>query len=66
MTRATFRSALAAQFPLVTPLAHDALLGLFSGDAVGRSVVLEPATIEDMCAARSLAKPSLEVVYETA
>ena len=27
-----------------TPLTQDGLLGLFSGDAVGRDVVLEPAT----------------------
>jgi hypothetical protein len=34
------------------PLTHEALLGLFKGDAVGRGVVLDPATPEDMCAAR--------------
>ncbi len=32
-----------------TPLTQDELLGLFSGDAVGRDVVLEPATQFDMC-----------------
>ena len=48
------------------PLTHDALLGLFKGDAVGRGVVLNPATMEDMCAADVLNKPSLEVVYEGA
>jgi chlorophyllide a reductase subunit X len=47
-----------------TPLTQDALLGLFSGDSVGRGVVLEPATIEDMCGVSSLQKPSLEVVYD--
>jgi 3,8-divinyl chlorophyllide a/chlorophyllide a reductase subunit X len=47
-----------------SPLSHDRLLGLFSGDAVGRDVVLEPATIDDMCAAAVLEKPSLEVIYE--
>jgi chlorophyllide a reductase subunit X len=47
-----------------TPLTHDALLGLFKGDAVGRNVVLDPATLEDMCAATVLTKPSLEVHYE--
>ena len=46
------------------PLTHDALLGLFKGEAVGRGVVLNPATMEDMCAAEVLNKPSLEVVYE--
>jgi len=48
------------------PLTQDALLGLFKGEAVGRDVVLEPATMEDMCAAEVLTKPSLEVVYEGA
>ncbi len=47
-----------------SPLTQDALLGLFSGDAVGRDVVLDPATLEDMCAATLLEKPSLEVIYE--
>jgi chlorophyllide a reductase subunit X len=47
------------------PLAQDALLGLFKGDAVGRGVVLEPATREDMCGAALHEKPSLEVVYDT-
>lgn len=47
-----------------TPLAHDDLLGLFKGDAVGRGVVLEPATIEDMCGRSDIRKPSLEVVYD--
>ena len=32
-----------------TPLTQDGLLGLFKGEVVGRGVVLEPATIEDMC-----------------
>ncbi len=36
-----------------TPLTHDALLGLFKGDAVGRNVVLTPATMADMCAANA-------------
>ncbi len=47
-----------------SPLTQDALLGLFAGDAVGRDVVLDPATLEDMCAATLLEKPSLEVIYE--
>jgi chlorophyllide a reductase subunit X len=46
------------------PLSQEALLGLFKGETVGRDVVLEPATMDDMCAAEVLAKPSLEVVYE--
>ncbi len=49
-----------------TPLTHENLLGLFKGDAVGRDVVLEPASMEDMCAATVLNKPSLEVIYEGA
>jgi chlorophyllide a reductase subunit X len=48
------------------PLTHETLLGLFKGDAVGRNVVLDPATMEDMCAATVLTRPSLEVVYEGA
>ena len=48
------------------PLTHDALLGLFKGEAVGRDVVLQPATEADMCAATVLTKPSLEVIYEGA
>jgi 3,8-divinyl chlorophyllide a/chlorophyllide a reductase subunit X len=47
-----------------TPLNQDGLLGLFSGDTVGRDVVLDPATPEDMCASALLEKPSLEVIYE--
>ena len=49
-----------------TPLSHDALLGLFKGDAVGRGVTLVPATIEDMCGGTVVEKPSLEVIYEDA
>jgi len=46
------------------PLSQDGLLGLFSGEAVGRHVTLLPATMEDMCGATFAPKPSLEVVYE--
>jgi len=58
----------AAEAPPVRPrpLTHDALLGLFKGDAVGRDVVLQPATPEDMCAEMALQRPSLEVVYDGA
>ena len=49
-----------------TPLTQDGLLGLFKGDAVGRGVVLVPATIEDMCGGTIVEKPSLEVIYEEA
>ncbi|MFK8029550.1 MAG: chlorophyllide a reductase iron protein subunit X [Gammaproteobacteria bacterium] len=48
-----------------TPLDQDGLLGLFSGDSVGRDVVLDPATPADMCGAMSNTKPSLEVIYDT-
>jgi chlorophyllide a reductase subunit X len=48
------------------PLSQDALLGLFSGDAVGRDVELVPATIEDLCGPQSATRPSLEVVYDAA
>jgi len=48
----------------VNPLSQDDLLGLFASDEVGREVVLEPATLEDMCGTASLDKPSLEVVYD--
>lgn len=50
-----------------SPLSHEALLGLFKGDAVGRGVVLEAATPEDMCAGNPIIeRPSLEVIYEGA
>ena len=47
------------------PLTQDQLLGLFAGDVVGRNVVLEPATTFDMVGRTDVAKPSLEVVYDT-
>jgi chlorophyllide a reductase subunit X len=48
------------------PLSQDELLGLFSGSAVGRDVVLEPATLKDMVGRDEVVKPSLEVVYDDA
>ncbi|WP_419729667.1 chlorophyllide a reductase iron protein subunit X [Lichenicola sp.] len=49
------------------PLTHDNLLDLFKGDAVGRDVVLQPATMNDMWAGTLAAElPSLEVIYEGA
>jgi chlorophyllide a reductase subunit X len=58
----------AAEAPPVrpTPLTHEALLGLFKGDAVGRGVVLDPATPEDMGCEAAIETPSLEVIYEGA
>ncbi|MEL6287697.1 MAG: chlorophyllide a reductase iron protein subunit X [Pseudomonadota bacterium] len=47
-----------------TPLSQDQLLGLFSAEETGADFVLQPATIEEMCAATSLDKTSLEVVYD--
>jgi chlorophyllide a reductase subunit X len=48
------------------PMSQDALLGLFSGSAVGRDVVLEPATLADMTGSLETVKPSLEVIYDDA
>jgi len=48
-----------------TPLSQDGLLDLFTGEAVGRDVVLEPATLTDLCGANAEPKPSLEVIYDT-
>jgi chlorophyllide a reductase subunit X len=48
------------------PLTQDELLGLFSGSAVGRDVVLEPATVFDMVGRDESVKPTLEVVYDDA
>ena len=47
------------------PLTQDGLLGLFASETVGRDVVLQPATAEDMCGGVITQKPSLEVVYDT-
>jgi chlorophyllide a reductase subunit X len=47
-----------------TPLDQDGLLGLFSGDEVGRNVVLEPATPADMRGGKLIERESLEVIYD--
>ena len=47
------------------PMTQDELLGLFDGDEVGRDVVLQPATLADLCSVETLNKPSLEVVYDS-
>jgi len=47
------------------PLTQDELLGLFSGDAVGRGVILDPASDQDMRGIAAVEKKSLEVVYDT-
>ena len=46
------------------PMTQDQLLGLFSAASVGRDVVLEPATLFDMCGKQEIVKKSLEVVYD--
>ena len=48
------------------PLSQDDLLGLFSSHATGRDYVLDPATEVDMVGKSSVAKPSLEVIYDAA
>ncbi len=65
---ANLAAEIAAAPPLrPTPLTQDGLLGLFKGESVGRGVVLDPATMDDMCAGAGLAaRPSLEVMYEGA
>jgi chlorophyllide a reductase subunit X len=63
----TLASEVASAPPLrPTPLTQDGLLGLFKGETVGRNVVLQPASIADMCGVETITKPSLEVVYEGA
>ena len=47
-----------------SPLSQEDLLGLFAADAVGRDVVLQPATMDDMCGANVAQRASLEVVYD--
>ena len=47
------------------PLSHDQLLDLFKGDAVGRNVVLTPATQADMRGGVFVEHKTLEVVYDT-
>ncbi|MEE4380592.1 MAG: chlorophyllide a reductase iron protein subunit X [Pseudomonadales bacterium] len=49
---------------LPTPLSPDGLLDLFKAEAVGRDVVLEPASMADMCGKEVVEKESLEVVYD--
>ncbi len=46
------------------PLNQDQLLALFAAEAVGRGVVLQPASFEDMCGTTYKEKPTLEVVYD--
>jgi len=48
------------------PQTQDQLLGLFSGDTVGRDVVLQPASLADMMGRELVVRPSLEVIYDAA
>ena len=48
------------------PLDQDNLLNLFSSEDVGRDVVLQPATLADMCGGSVVEKSSLEVIYDSA
>ena len=48
-----------------TPLTPDGLLDLFDSQTTGRDYVLQPATMAEMCGVAHVAKPSLEIVYET-
>ena len=52
--------------PPVPPraLSQEELLGLFNAETVGRDVVLQPATLEEMWGGQVREKRSLEVVYE--
>ncbi|MTI44842.1 chlorophyllide a reductase subunit X [Roseibium hamelinense] len=50
---------------LPEPLSQDDLIGLFEASDKTSGIVLDPATEEDMCAASSLSKPSLEIIYDT-
>jgi chlorophyllide a reductase subunit X len=47
-----------------SPLTQDELLELFDGDSVGRDVVLQPASLADLCGKEFVEKPSLEVIYD--
>ncbi len=49
---------------LPEPLDQDGLIGLFDGSETGGDFQLEPASIEDMCAASTINRPSLEIVYD--
>jgi chlorophyllide a reductase subunit X len=46
------------------PLDQEELLGLFSGRETGADVVMEPATLADLCGEAAAEKPSLEVIYD--
>lgn len=47
-----------------TPLSQDDLIALFDTEDADAGFQLEPATLDDMCAAGALDRESLEVVYD--
>ena len=49
---------------LPNPLDQDGLIGLFDTEDTGGDFTLEPASIEDMCAAGAMNKTSLEIIYD--
>jgi len=64
---ATLADALGTSQPMQpTPLSAQGLLDLFDGDAVGRDVVLQPASDSDMRGGVKIERESLEVIYDTA
>ena len=47
------------------PLEQDGLIALFDTEDTGGDFTLEPASIDDMCAAGGMNKTSLEIIYDT-
>lgn len=47
-----------------SPLTQEGLLSLFSAKDTGGDIVLEPATLADMCGSEAMQRRSLEVIYE--
>ena len=47
------------------PLDQDGLIALFDTEDTGGDFTLEPASIDDMCAAGGMNKTSLEIIYDT-
>ncbi|MEO0398652.1 MAG: chlorophyllide a reductase iron protein subunit X [Pseudomonadota bacterium] len=47
-----------------TPLSQEGLLGLFAAKETGADVVLQPATLDDLCGPTTAQSKSLEVVYD--
>ena len=49
---------------LPNPLDQDGLIALFDTEDTGGDFTLEPASIDDMCAAGTMNKASLEIIYD--